>query len=315
MNKTTLSVVMTNYNHAFYLTEAIYSILNQSFKPIEFIIIDDASTDNSVEILKAFVEKYPIIHLIRNENNMGAAYNVDRLVNLAKGDYIFFLSADDKVLPGLFEKSMHLLEKYPQAGLCFADILLLKGEKIESFNNHIENPLEYMGPEALCERLKKRYFLVVGHTAIYDRQELIKAGGFSPRLKWNCDWFAAFVIAFRKGVCFINEPLAIARVLPNSYCVGGMKRRGEQIMVLNELLQLLKMPQYKDVIPLFKKSMILYAFRPYLVDFFLKEWKHLDFVDIRFVVKEFLSRITPSLMKDYLHSIYNNKEISNARHI
>jgi len=118
MSLPTLSVIMSNYNHAHYLGEALRAILNQSFRPSEVIVLDDASTDNSLDIIQQYVESDPIVRLVRNEQNKGLAYNGIKLLALVQGEYLYSAAADDRVLPGFFEKSMRLLAQFPQAGLC-----------------------------------------------------------------------------------------------------------------------------------------------------------------------------------------------------
>ena len=120
MSSPTLSVVMGNYNHSRYLVESIPAILNQSFRPKELIIIDDASTDNSVEIIEGFAKKDPIIRFYKNEKNLGNAATYIKAYELITGDYFNLAAADDLVLPGLFEKTMAMLAKYPNAGYCSA---------------------------------------------------------------------------------------------------------------------------------------------------------------------------------------------------
>lgn len=73
-----LSVVVPNYNHAQYLPEALNAILNQSCRPMEVIVIDDCSTDNSVEVIEAFIRMDPIIRLYRNERNRGVNFSMNR---------------------------------------------------------------------------------------------------------------------------------------------------------------------------------------------------------------------------------------------
>ena len=65
-NKGTLSVVMCNYNHGHYIQEALQAILSQSFPPLEVIVIDDGSTDNSVQIIGGIAEKNPTVKFYRN---------------------------------------------------------------------------------------------------------------------------------------------------------------------------------------------------------------------------------------------------------
>ncbi len=118
MERPRLSVIMPNYNHGSYITEALEAVVRQSFTPFEFIICDDGSTDNSVEIIQEFADRYPFIRFVKNEKNLGALTTSGRLFELAKGDYIYPAAADDKILPGFFEKSMRLLVEYPQAAIC-----------------------------------------------------------------------------------------------------------------------------------------------------------------------------------------------------
>src|SRR5262245_60937643 len=112
-----LSVVVPNYNHAKYLEHSLPAILNQSVRPLEVLVLDDASTDNSIEVIRRFASQNPLVRLVQNEQNLGVMPNLNKGVALARGDYVFIGSADDEVLPGLFEKSMRLLAQHPQAGL------------------------------------------------------------------------------------------------------------------------------------------------------------------------------------------------------
>src|SRR6267378_1457403 len=109
MDLPSLSVVVPNYNHARYLPTCLKAILAQSVTPIELIVVDDASTDNSIEVIKQFVTQNPLVRLVQNEKNMGVALTQNRGLTLARGEYIFMQAADDEVLPGLFEKSLRLL--------------------------------------------------------------------------------------------------------------------------------------------------------------------------------------------------------------
>ena len=105
----TLSVLVNNYNYARFIGEALEAILNQSYRPSEVIVVDDASIDNSVEIIQQFVKRDPIVHLIKNEKNMGIFYNLNKFFSIASGEYVYLAGSDDRILPGFFEKSMKLL--------------------------------------------------------------------------------------------------------------------------------------------------------------------------------------------------------------
>ena len=124
-NKGTLSVVMCNYNHGHYIQEALQAILSQSFLPLEVIVIDDGSTDNSVQIIEGIAEKNPTVKFYKNIKNEGIWYACNKATKKAIGEYIYWAAADDRVCPGLFEKSVKILNQNPQAGLSSALIKII----------------------------------------------------------------------------------------------------------------------------------------------------------------------------------------------
>lgn len=220
MSAPTLSVLMPNFNHAEYIAEALEAILSQSHKPDEIIIIDDASTDNSIEIIKRYVKSAPFAHLLINEKNMGVVHNLNKLFELAKGDCVYFAAADDKILPGFFERSMNLLSRYPQAGLCSTLSFITDGE---GRNRGLHPSLIISREECFIAPEKSRSIQdgagtwIMGNTAIYKREALKDAGGFNPGLHSFADGFIQQVIALKNGSCFIPEPLACWRWMDNGY--------------------------------------------------------------------------------------------------
>jgi glycosyltransferase involved in cell wall biosynthesis len=215
-----LSVVLPNYNHAKYLPAALEAILSQQYLPREIIILDDASTDNSLEILNSFKNKCSLIRIIKNEHNLGAVCSANRLLECATGEYIYFGAADDLILPGLFEKSMRMLADYPEAGLCssLARLIDESGHDIELYQSRIVSRQTRFIPIEECRSiLEKHGGWFVGSTTIFKKKALIEAGGFNPDFGPFVDGFTQQVIALRDGVCFIPEPLACWRILSSGY--------------------------------------------------------------------------------------------------
>lgn len=108
-NQPLVSVVMPVFNAEKYLREAIESILNQTYKNIEFIIVDDASTDNSWKIIKSYSGKTKVIKTIRNYTNLGISMSVKKAISDAKGDFIARMDADDISNPKRIEKQVEYL--------------------------------------------------------------------------------------------------------------------------------------------------------------------------------------------------------------
>ena len=100
-----LSIIIPNFNDAKFLKECIDSIVTQSVTPDELIILDDASTDNSIEVISKAISGYPFARIEHNPVNLGfgGVPNANRGLQLAKSKYVYFLGANDFILPGLIE--------------------------------------------------------------------------------------------------------------------------------------------------------------------------------------------------------------------
>ena len=116
---------MPVYNGERYLREAMDSILSQTFRDFEFLIIDDASTDGSVEIIKSYTD--PRICLVHNEINLGRCATPNKGLDLAKGEYLARMDCDDISLPTRLEKQVIFLNTHPDVGVCGTWVKLFMG--------------------------------------------------------------------------------------------------------------------------------------------------------------------------------------------
>ena len=110
-----VSVIIPTYNRAYILPLAIESVINQTFQDLELIIIDDASEDNTKELVEKYmrISKIPIVYF-RNKKRLGPAGARNIGIELAKGRLIAFLDSDDRFLPEKIEKQVKFLEKHPE---------------------------------------------------------------------------------------------------------------------------------------------------------------------------------------------------------
>ena len=121
MNLPLVSVIMSVYNGEKYLVQAIDSILNQTYQNFEFIIIEDCSTDNSLDILEEYAKKDSRIKIIKKEKNIGIKGFIENLnlgISIAKGKYIARMDQDDVSLPERFQKQVDFLEKNSDFTIC-----------------------------------------------------------------------------------------------------------------------------------------------------------------------------------------------------
>ncbi len=118
-----VSVIMSVYNGDKYLREAIESILNQTFTDFEFIIVNDGSTDNSLEIIESYDDER--IKTINNKKNIGLTKSLNKALKFAKGKYIARQDADDVSLPNRFEKQVEYLDSHPEVALVGTSVYLI----------------------------------------------------------------------------------------------------------------------------------------------------------------------------------------------
>lgn len=141
-----ISVIIPVYNAAMYLRDCLESILNQSYKDLEIILVNDGSTDRSGEICWCYQNKYNNIRVVYQENQ-GVSKARNQGINLARGEYISFIDADDWLEKNYYECLLYLLTKY-DADVSMCDYSVEdSGKLLSSARKHIE--VCYEGLEAV----------------------------------------------------------------------------------------------------------------------------------------------------------------------
>ncbi|GEM56811.1 glycosyltransferase [Flavobacterium columnare] len=129
-NTPLVTIICLCYNHDPFVTKALDSIMNQSYKNIELLIADDASQDESVNVIKKWIEKHPQVFFIANENNLGNTKTFNNLFKRAKGKYIIDLAADDILTIDCVKKQVEtfLNTKYNDLALVYGNSELIDEE-------------------------------------------------------------------------------------------------------------------------------------------------------------------------------------------
>jgi glycosyltransferase involved in cell wall biosynthesis len=118
-----VSVLMTAYNREKYIGEAIESVLASTLSDFELIVVDDVSTDRTVEIVKQYAARDPRVRLFINEKNLGDYPNRNMAASYARGKYIKYLDADDLIYTYGLEVMVNYMEQFPGAGFGLASIV------------------------------------------------------------------------------------------------------------------------------------------------------------------------------------------------
>lgn len=262
MDRPLLTVVITNYNHAAYLPKAIDSLVEQTFTAFEILIIDDASTDNSLEVIDRYVTQYPFIRAIKHEKNRGVCFSLSESVEAARGVYIHTMGADDYRLPTFMEKTMRLLLDNPQIGIACSDFGYVKGESsagsvlTDKLLPHIQKPIVFSTAQVI-HLFQTTDFWVPGHTAILKKEWAVKYGKYPSQLTFLCDWFLLHQIALGEGVGYIPETLSVWWIHSHSYSSNILENLAKKKETYRNVLKILFQKENQKICRLFMRSTLL----------------------------------------------------------
>jgi len=210
MNKTNnealVSIITPSYNSAKYISETINSVLNQSYSSWEMIIVDDCSTDNTIEVIKKFMFDHKNISLFENTINEGAAVSRNKAIKKAKGKYIAFLDSDDLWKKDKLEKQIKFMQDN-NVDLSYSsfDLIDEEGRNLNKSKNPPDT-LDYI------ELLKENQIGCL--SAIYNQDNLGKY--YMPLIRKRQDYGLWLSILKKTKAYKVAENLAIYRVRTNS---------------------------------------------------------------------------------------------------
>lgn len=214
--KELVSIIMPNYNCEKYIKESIESVRNQSYTNWELMIVDDHSTDRSVEIISKLQAIDCRIKLFINKENKGAAYSRNLALREAKGKWIAFLDSDDIWLPEKLEKQLRFMQQndYSFSYTSYEHI----DEKSLSLNKRV------IGPKKVTKRKMFHYCYLGCLTVMYDA-EIMGVLQVADKIGNGRNDYALWLKACKFADCFyLNEILSKYRVRKNSLSHRSLKR-------------------------------------------------------------------------------------------
>lgn len=201
-----VSIIMPTYNSGRFVMESIESIIRQSYYNFELLITDDASSDNTMEILESCAKKDKRIRIFRLPKNMGAGSARNNSIKEAKGRYIAFCDSDDTWMPDKLEKQIRFMQKYNYC-FCFASYF--------TCNEEGKRQGVVIAPSSVSLIDTKRDDKIGFLTAIYDTSFYGKF--YMPTLRKRQDWaFVLQILQKCKMAYALKEPLACYRLSKSS---------------------------------------------------------------------------------------------------
>ena len=196
------SVIMPLYNKERYLKKAIESVIAQTYRDFELIIIDDGSTDNSLEVVRGLKIEDRRLKIL-TQSNSGVAVARNNGVAASEGEYMCFLDADDWWETNFLEEMDRLITEYPEAGLCATNYIYYKPGKTHVALSLPRGYLDY--PKAYYEGSSMPVW--TGATCM-PRKVFDEMGGFPLGIKLGEDFLLWAKIALHYPVAFSEKPLA-----------------------------------------------------------------------------------------------------------
>ena len=238
-----ISIVTASYNYANFIKETIQSVLNQTYTDWEMIIVDDCSSDNSVEIIKSYNDER--IKLYINEENLGLSKTIQKGIKKACGDWIVFLESDDYITPDYLEKKIQIAEKYPSVNLIFNDCEFFGDEKkVFDFNAVLKRTRKILNQNKYPFNMFYYFYhsnKIFTFSAVMAKKEDLLKINYEPKLDYLLDWHLWIQMAYLGEFYFINEKLTYWRLHNNSYIKNSTYKNPFNL-------------QFKSYIDVFKKT-------------------------------------------------------------
>jgi len=244
-----ISIIIPTYNYAQYICEAIESVLNQTYKDFEIIVVDDGSTDNTKEVIKPYLNKIKYIY----QQNSGPSSARNRGIKEAKGEYIAFLDADDIWLPQKLELQIKFMEKEKEVGLIFSDMILFNEKGIIKnsflkeklfFNKLSIKPLsstEKVIYDNVFNALLQENFIPT-NTVIVKKECFNKVGFFDETLFSVEDRDMWLRIGLFYDIGFINFPLVLTRFHETNISANQELALKSRLKVMKKFLNYSNLP-------------------------------------------------------------------------
>lgn len=231
----TVSVIIPTYNRANLLERAIRSVLSQTYRDFEIIVVDDASTDNTQEMLKERFKQeidYGMLRIIRNETSLERSRSRNEAMEISKGEYIALLDDDDIWLPDHLESAVRFLKMEKDVGCVFSNFFLIPSESPS-------NAQLMFTDMANGKNNQYRKFCITGKlglpcTAVFKRSAYELVGGFNAEISCYEDREFFSRIAMNYIVGFMSMPTVCHFLHPGTLSKPSAEIKEKILRIIEE---------------------------------------------------------------------------------
>ncbi|CQR71220.1 Putative glycosyltransferase EpsE [Sporomusa ovata DSM 2662] len=207
-SKPIVSIIMPTYNQDQFIAQSIQSVIEQTFTDWELIIVNDGSTDNTVDIIRKYnTYCYGKIKIINKEVNQGIALAINDGLRAARGKYFCWLSSDDLFTSNKLEKQVSFLELYSEYGMVFSGY-----DWIDEKGNYLGTIIEKELEGATLYRTLLVRDCIHGCSIMIRREYLDEVGMFNPDFKYAQDYDMWLRLATNLNIAYLSESLLKGRI-------------------------------------------------------------------------------------------------------
>lgn len=225
-----VSVITATYNRENYLPLAIESVLEQTYKNLEYIVIDDGSTDNTRELLEKYSQDNRLTHYYQENQGQTVAKNAG--LKRAKGEFICFLDSDNLWIKDKLEKQIQIFLKKPEYDIVYGDVMI-----IDENNNDLSISTMKCYSGKITEQLLIDNF-VTFNTAMFHRKCYDESGGMDEILKRSPDYELWLRYSINYKFLYISEVFARYRVWQNQISSNTAARLDTVQFILSRFIDL-----------------------------------------------------------------------------
>ncbi|MGO4294271.1 glycosyltransferase family 2 protein [Chitinophaga sp. RAB17] len=207
VNTPLVTVFMAAFNGEAYIEKAIQSVLHQSFTDFELLIINDGSTDRTLDIVRKFTD--PRIRLVHNDGNKGLTFTRNRGIEEAKGQYIAILDCDDIAMPDRLKAQTSFLGSNPEVAICGGQAITIDESGIQIGHLNVMAGDKNMSPELVFHNI------FINSSLMIKRSAMLEAGGYRDYSPAE-DYDLSYRISLRHPVANLNEVLVAYRFHGNN---------------------------------------------------------------------------------------------------
>lgn len=224
MKNSKVSVCIPTYNGEIYIKKTMESILDQTYRNIEIIIVDDGSTDKTLEIISTYNDSR--IKIIKNEKNLGMVNNWNKCFEYVNGEYILFLFQDDIISKDAVERKVSILDNNSDVVMvCSATSVIDENDNIKLKRRSFKKDIIIDGRKVIRKSFRKKNIFGEPSNIMYRKDICDKIGKFNTELVYTPDWeYSLRVLKYGK-MAYIDDVLTYFRISKSSMTRNLLKKQ------------------------------------------------------------------------------------------